>query len=219
MYRKVRLGRRGWLATLGVLAAVCATANVALRTTNGPSSAAGQLRRPLYQSILGPYEGTPDEPGYPAEWRVADIAAAQAAVDFTLIVPDHPVANAGNVSGSFVLPGEAIALDFPPPEKSTQYVRQEYIEVYEATWVEDMTPQEALEFDIKNAPSPEKELIDISGTPALTVEARSTKDDERANPAFLKFVFNGVEVQISGGEDLQLLIEIAKSMMAQAAVA
>jgi hypothetical protein len=37
---------------------------------------------------------------------------------------------------------------------------------------------------------------------------------DRANPAFLRFVHDGIDIQILGGDDLDLLIRIAKSMLA-----
>lgn len=187
----------------------CSAGNEREVTRSGP------VRQP-YQSVLGAFGGTAEEPGYPDQWRVHGIPAARAAVDFNLLVPDHPVANSNNLMAAFIFPDGAVALDFPAPVEPLEYVRQEYIEVYQAQWFETMSPQQSFEIDIKNAPSPAKELTEINGIPALTVEAHSTNDDERANPAFVKFVLDGVEIQVSGGEDLQILVEVAQSLIAQA---
>jgi hypothetical protein len=206
----------GWTVWVGVSAMVVVIALIALR----PDKQGEELRREgleqSYAPILGAFQGSPEKPGYPNEWRVPGIPAAQARVDFSLLVPEHPAANSTTLIAAFVLPGGAVALDFAPPAEPLKYIRQEYIEVYQATWLEDMSPLEALKYDIENAPSPAKGLTQIGGIPALTVEAHSPEDDEAANPAFVKFVLGGVEIQISGGEDLGVLIEIAESLIAQA---
>lgn len=169
-----------------------------------------------FAPVMGAFIGDPETPGYPNEWRVSSIGAAQTMVDFSLLVPEQSVANSTTMIAAFVLPGRAAALDFAAPAEPLKYIRQEYIEVYQAKWLEEMSPLEALKYDIENAPSPAKELTQIAGIPALTVEAHSSKDDEAANPAFVKFVLDGVEIQISGGEDLGMLIEIAESLITQA---
>lgn len=169
-----------------------------------------------FAPIMGAFIGDPETPGYPNEWRVSSIRVAQTKVDFSLLVPEHSVANSTMMIAAFVLPERAVALDFAAPAEPLKYIRQEYIEVYQAKWLEEMSPLEALKYDIENAPSPAKELTQIGGIPALTVEAHSPKDDEAANPAFVKVVLDGVEIQISGGEDLGILIEIAESLITQA---
>jgi hypothetical protein len=35
-----------------------------------------------------------------------------------------------------------------------------------------------------------------------------------ANPAFLRFVLDGTEIQIAGGDDLDALVQIAESLIA-----
>jgi hypothetical protein len=47
------------------------------------------------------------------------------------------------------------------------------------------------------------------------VTARSPTDPEQANPAFLRFVVDGVDIEISGGEKLDTLVEIAETMVSQ----
>ncbi len=56
-------------------------------------------------------------------------------------------------------------------------------------------------------------MILIAGTPALVVMAHSPDDNNRANAAFVRFDYRGVDVIISGGEDLDALIAVAKSMI------
>jgi hypothetical protein len=211
-----RRGPSRWAVSVGVSTIAVTIALIGLRPDKqGEEQRSGGLKQ-SYAPILGAFTGTPEEPGYPTQWRVAGIPAVQGRVDFSLLVPEHPVANSNTLIVAFIFPDGAVALDFAAPAEPLKYIRQEYIEVYQARWLEDVSPLQALEFDISNAPSPAKELTQIAGIPALTVEAHSPQDDEAANPAFVKFVLGGVEIQISGGEDLGMLIEIAESLIAQA---
>jgi hypothetical protein len=66
------------------------------------------------------------------------------------------------------------------------------------------------------APSEAKALYDIDGVVALGVTAHSPSDIEGADPAFLRFVVNGIEVEISGGESIDTLIAIAQTIVGSA---
>jgi hypothetical protein len=57
--------------------------------------------------------------------------------------------------------------------------------------------------------------MDLNGVTALGVNAHSPSDSERANPAFIRFVIDGVDIQISGGESLDALRSIALSIVKQ----
>jgi hypothetical protein len=159
--------------------------------------------------------GTPQAPGYPTDWLVDTVDQAQDAVTFLIVIPDDAAANAGNVGWVYVFPGGmAVALDFPSPADPESPVRQEYIEVYEAPWT-DGDPLETYESDLEHAPDPAKSLMEIDGVTALTVQAHAASDQSEANPAFIRFVTNGVEIQISGGESLHALVAIATSILAR----
>jgi hypothetical protein len=159
--------------------------------------------------------GTPQAPGYPSEWLVDTIDQAQNAVTFRISIPDDPAANARNVEWVYVFPGGmAVALDFPSPADPESPVRQEYIEVYEAPWT-DGDPLETYESDLEHAPDPAKSLMEIDGVTALTVQAHAASDQSEANPAFIRFVTNGVEIQLSGGESLHALVAIAQGILAR----
>lgn len=152
---------------------------------------------------------------YPEEWRT-NLSSAQAQADFSLIVPNDPTAGPGNVVSVYLWPdGSAVALQFPPPASPQSPIRQEYIEVWESPW-RDGDPLADYERDMAEAPDKSKALYDIAGVPALGVEAHSPSDIEGANPAFLRFVVDGIEVEVSGGEDLDLLIRIAETIVKSA---
>lgn len=151
---------------------------------------------------------------YPAEWRVADIAAAQPTVAFPLVLPNDPSANQQNIAAIYVRPDRlAVYIEFPAPTAPQIPVRQDYIEVFESPW-RGGDPAQDYATDIAAEPVVGKQLYDVSGVPALGVSAHSPSDQEQANPAFLRFVHRGIEYQISGGESVDLLIEIAKTIVA-----
>jgi len=92
-------------------------------------------------------------------------------------------------------------------------VRQEYIEVYEAPWFGG-DPTEEYSASVESAEDPTRSIVVLDGISALPIEAHSNEDDEQANPAILRFVVNGIEVQVSGGENLDTTMEIARSIIA-----
>lgn len=155
----------------------------------------------------------PDAPTYPKSEEVQSVAEAIQKTGLDFIMPDDPLANSGNVDHVWVLTPQAVAVDFPSPAVPQKYLRQNYIEVYEGTWPADENPLATYKHDLSSDPSPAKSLILLDGTPVLTVEAHSPHDDQQANPAFLRFVTRGVEVQVSGGESLDSLIRIAKTIL------
>ena len=153
------------------------------------------------------------EGDYPDSWRTSLVQARSSSI-FDLIVPDDPSANAGAVTEVFISPdASAVAMRFPPPAQlGADPVRQDFIEVYETPW-NGGDPADAWAEDVKKSDIVGESVIEISRIPALSVAARSPSDLEAANPAFLRFVYKDLDVQISGGDDLDLLIEIAKSMV------
>lgn len=154
----------------------------------------------------------PEHPTYPESAEVANISAAQSQVSFDIIVPETDWTTSERLIGVFVLPGGAVALDYRGPEPET-YLRQEYIEVYEAPWDPTVDPAQAYEEMINADPHPDVSLISVDGLPALAVNAHAEADDDQANPAFLRVVVGSVELQISGGESIDRLAEIASAMI------
>jgi hypothetical protein len=113
-----------------------------------------------------------------------------------------------------MLPGGAVAIDYAAPDRNPErFVRQEFIEVYQAPWTSERSSLDLYSQDIATDPDPAKSLVEIAGVPALIVEPHSKKDIDEANPAFVRFELNGIEVQLSGGEDLDLLLDVADSLI------
>ncbi|MEX0983935.1 MAG: hypothetical protein WD096_02675 [Actinomycetota bacterium] len=164
---------------------------------------------------LSSLRGTPERAGYPTAWEVDSLSAATAQVNFDLVMANYGPLSEQTIRAIFVFPTGAVAIDYEPPVKEPrEYVRQEYIEVYQAPWTELDDPTDVYANDLAKAPDPAKSLVDVAGASALVVEPHSQNDDDRANPAFVRFVVDGIEVQLSGGEDLELLIAVAESMVA-----
>jgi hypothetical protein len=192
-------------ATVGVVAVVGASVLLARSEQPRGSGTHPQLLTDPYVNVV-----------YPQEWKTTLEAASTQAV-FTLMIPNTVLANAANPVAVYVWPqGQAVAIDFPAPVMSSQSpVRQEYLEIYEAPWPGG-DPLTAFQADIAADPVVGKDIYYLgpSGTvPALGVTARSPSDMDQANAAFLQFVNSGIEVQVSGGESLQDLIDIANSML------
>jgi hypothetical protein len=66
---------------------------------------------------------------------------------------------------------------------------------------------------VESTPRDDDRAFDLNGVPATSVEPNSPGDEERANPAYVEFVLNGIQVQISGGSDLKALLSIASTMI------
>lgn len=152
---------------------------------------------------------------YPESWKT-NLSEAVKNASFSVILPEHTLANDDNVTGVWLQPdGTAIFIDYPVPESPAPSLRQPYLEVYETPWAGG-DPAKDFATDIAENPAVGKRLYVIDGIPVLGVNAHSPSDDEQANPALLDFVESGVEIQLSGGEDLQRLIEIARTMIGKA---
>jgi hypothetical protein len=155
----------------------------------------------------------PEDQGYPDEWSTT-LEDARARVQFEILLPDHPFANESNITAVYVYSDDAaVAIQFPSPSEPSAPLRQEYLEVWESAWTSG-DPLENFEEDLRESPAEGKSILDLGGVPALGVTARSSSDVDRANPAFLRFEIDGTDVQISGGESLDVLIEIGRSLIA-----
>lgn len=154
----------------------------------------------------------PDAPSYPDEWR-SSLAEAKRGVRFPVLLPDHARANEGNLTHIFVRPDdEAVMLDFPPPSSDTDIaIRQRYIEVYLSPWTYG-DPETRFRESIEANPTAGRRMEYMDGRAVLIQEARSPDDIEVANPALIRFVMNGLDIQVSGGTDVELLKEIARTL-------
>lgn len=162
-------------------------------------------------------DGDPETPVYPTGWKTS-LAEARKGVTFPVILPDEPEANDENLVELFRRPGgqesSAVFMIFPSPESPDSYIRQEFIEVDIEKWDGGDPRIEYQEFVVKaKAEGYVDEFKKIEGVPSIVVIAHSPADIERANPAFIRFVTSGVEIQISGGESLERLERIAASLI------
>jgi hypothetical protein len=166
------------------------------------------------QDVLSRGSGTPEKAGYAEDWRVDSLTAAAESATFDIIEPSEGPLSEQTVQGVYVYPGGvAVAIDYAPPKEPERYVRQEYIEIYQTAWTHGQKPIDAYAADIQASADPNKSLTEIGGVPVVMVAPHSKADIEEANPAFVKFVVDGVEIQISGGEDVDLLLSMASAMI------
>ena len=157
---------------------------------------------------------TPVDP-YPEEWKTT-LEGARSAVSFHLVVPATRSANEANLEATYVFPGGgAVELRFPPLAPALPPVRQGYLAVYLTVWGHG-DPLTDYREELARDPVPGKRVAWLDGIPALVVPPRSTADVERANPAYLEIVIDGLEVEISGGDDLDVLLDVARSMITEA---
>jgi hypothetical protein len=148
---------------------------------------------------------------YPDEWKVS-LSEAKKLAAFPVVVPDHPAANEEDLTAVYVHPGgSTVAMQFPAPKESD--VRQQYLEVFLVPW-DGGDPADHFAEDIDKDPVIGKSILSVDGVPAEGTLANSPSDGDQANPAYLRFVYEGLEIQISGGDSLDLLIEVAETVVA-----
>jgi hypothetical protein len=164
--------------------------------------------------LIGPAFGSDPGSPYPSEWAVPVVALEERVKFDVYLPPSDSALSPSSAFGAFASPGgEMIALDYAAIDESGT-VRQEYLEVYEADWDAPESPTEAFEADLKNAPADGQELIRlVDGSTALVVSPNSEDDVEAANPAYIEFVIGTTDIQLSGGADLDLLVDIANRMV------
>jgi hypothetical protein len=149
---------------------------------------------------------------YPEAWKMP-VKDAIARAAFTAIIPNHPDASVSNATAAYLSPdGQVLVIQFPEPAPPIAPIRIEGIEIYETAWTGG-DPLENYNTDLTADPAVGKQLYTINGVTALGVSAHSSSDATGENAAFLTFALKGVEVQVAGGESIDLLIEIAGSMI------
>ena len=193
---------------VAALLAASGTSGTGIRTE---SSTSPHVRKP--DAIIGQGAAAdPYKPSYPESSAYANVSEAAQDVSFELAVPDDAVANSMTLIGAYSLPGGAVALDYTAPSEPSSYVRQAYIEVYESPWDASRDPGKVYNQMVSSDENPTESLTTIGGLTALVVEPHSPADDQKANPAFVRFVMGNVEIQISGGDDLSQILSIAEGL-------
>jgi hypothetical protein len=110
--------------------------------------------------------------------------------------------------------GAEVALLFPMPAGTspTDPTSPPYIEILEELRTRG-APLKDYKQDIARTPDVGKSICSVDQrTPALCIKARSPSDSRGNNAAYLRFVTKGVQIQITGGDDLQRLMDIAKTL-------
>lgn len=150
---------------------------------------------------------------YPSNWRTS-LSEAQAKARFELLIPSHEVANSDNVTETFMSEdGDIVAMRFPPPGEPSAPVRISYIEIYEAPWERDKAPEEVWNESLEQHPGV-AELRELDQV--LMLVGFPHNDDNGDNPSHIVFVLDGVEVEIFGGDDSELLVDVARTMIRKA---
>jgi hypothetical protein len=169
---------------------------------------------------LGPAQigGSNHDPqhAYPQSWKVSDVQQAASASSFKVYVPQIADANPGTLAAAFVYPsGNAVAFDFPASpslDPSAPPVRQPYLEVWESPWTRG-DPVSVFKHDVQVDPEAAKSLCTVHGVTGECIDARSANDDFHTNAAFVDFVLDGTEIQVSGGDNLSHLVNLANSLV------
>lgn len=194
-----RVARWKWLAVVA-LAAAAIVSNVYL------------TERDYARSLpnMGTALAGDNRPHYPQRWE-KPLERVRELVNFPVRVPNHPDANRNTLMVSYQW-ANVVELAFKPPE-DVYAVRQDYISVYIAPWRGE-DPRSEFEYAQEVDPIEGREVIDIADHPAMVVHPNSPSDGDEANPAYVKTVTAGLEIAISGGDDLDRLIEIAEDLIA-----
>jgi hypothetical protein len=151
-------------------------------------------------------------PHYPKSWEMG-LSELRKEVDFPVLLPDRPDASKDSLMSSYLIGRKAVVLAFRPPEDAPT-VRQDYIEIYMNPW-DDGDPRAEFEHAQNVDPIEGREVIEIDGRPAMVVHPNSETDTDIANAAYLETVVEDIELEVSGGDDLNRLIQITEDLMAQ----
>lgn len=169
----------------------------------------------------------------PEDFEQISLADANERAVFDPLLPDIPEANLSNLLG--VQDGDRLAerkpnpvrvleldppegpgrpigtlmMEFPPPTSTSDEVRQPFIWL----WQEEASAKGtmSIERQIRHGNSAARSC-DVDGALALCVDARDPKDEFEANAAYLEFIRGDVRVTVAGGDDLGVLLELARSL-------
>lgn len=154
----------------------------------------------------------PSPSPYPSDWRTT-LDEAIAKVSFSVKVPDSILADRDDVDAVFLYPdAQAVVMQFPLESPPKEPINSDHIEIWQGVWTLG-DPLTVFEDDLHAYQIEGEMVFEIAGLPALGIEAHSATIPARDNAAFLRFVVDGIDVQISGGESLDDLILIADSML------
>lgn len=200
--RVARWQRPQFLYAVAGAAIVIALGGIAtLQAIERPNTSSGQQK-----DVTG---GLSDAPPAHAGGTRMTLADARAQLPFSVVVPADPSANEKNLTDVYLYAAGILEMDFPAVAKSS--VRQPYISVVESQW-SGGDPAAFFAEDAQGDPDIGKTVCNVGALPALCVAANSPSDATQSNPAYLRFVVNGIDVEVSGGDDLHRLQGIATSI-------
>jgi hypothetical protein len=154
--------------------------------------------------------------------EVVDLQTAIDSVEFPIVLPSHQFASPANVQEVCLDPSGRVVFKFPLPRPADQPLRSEDLFISEGWWYGG-DPQTDYERRIGAYPEHVgKALYWIKGTPSLGDPAHN--DETGLDGAFFTIVLgrglvlelggegNGVHIELSGGESVDDLIDIVKTM-------
>jgi hypothetical protein len=147
------------------------------------------------------------------------LTATQDRAGFRVAVPNSPEANAKDLTGTYVAPGEAVEMIFPPPDDASKQLRPPYISVTEFPW-DGEDAAVAIERDLETAAElglKQESACSVGNLPAVCVTAAdpaSASDTSGGYPnaAYVRFFRGNLEIHIAGGTSVDSLIKIGESM-------
>jgi hypothetical protein len=208
------LRRRSYLISVVLVAAV--VGGIAVATLRGPAQdkARRQSMAETESKTLHSFLTNPQEPTYPESWLATEADVLSAKVD--AVLPAVAEAGSQNATRYYLWPdGGAIAVNYPLASTPSVNVRQEYIEVWASGW-DQGDPATALGASLKASEIAGASMMEIGGIPVVAVPSHSPSDLDRLNPALLWFVVRDVQYQVSGGDNTNDLVAIAKDIIIRA---
>ena len=193
---------RAVLATLAVVIAVAATLAIVNSRGDKPDRAA----------VL---HGAVGQPMFPQQYAVnpGDIDRK---ASFPVYHPTDSAVNDSTISQAYVLPnhghqGGVVQLMYPLPASQAAGVRLPYLSLSEEPWPYG-DPDQFFDEDIATNPDVGKRRCDFNDVPALCLDANSASDATGENAAYVRLDYNGISVELWGGNNLQRLLGIAHGL-------
>lgn len=174
-----------------------------------PGNQIGIIKGPGLTPV-SPVDGDQPTIGWPNAYSMS-LSEAIKEAKFMVRLPDTTSANAENLSDVFLEPGGSLFLEYPAAPADVGETRQPNIEVFEAVWVAG-DPLTQYEADSRYSPVVGKSLCKVASFDALCVEPNSPTDFEKMNAAYVSFVVDNVEIEVSGGSSLDRVLSIANSV-------
>jgi hypothetical protein len=136
-----------------------------------------------------------------------------------LVLPAAEEANSDNLVGVFAGPGQTFSFVFPIATETTEGIRNPEVVVIESPWEYEAEASDHYEADLERNPAEGKELCTVRELDAICIDARSKSDEEQANAAYVGLRVGDLEVQVTGGDSLDVAQRVAESIVENSATA